>query len=119
MTAPRPIIVPVIAGVWVLLALTAAYTCAMFPQFAQYSDYYQSGGAIQPAGIATAFVRFHLVGVPLGLAILGYGLRLLLRAETSAAHLAWYASLSVSLVAVWQLWAWLAERSINVLSLPA
>jgi hypothetical protein len=44
----------------------------MLPWFTDYCDFYQSGGAIQLAGITRAFLRFHLVGVPLGLAILGY-----------------------------------------------
>jgi hypothetical protein len=58
----------------------------MLPWFTDYCNHYQtsSGGAIQLAGITRAFLRFHLVGVPLGLAILGYGIQLLRPGETSA-----------------------------------
>lgn len=120
MSVPRKVVVPVVIGVWVLTALVAIYICAMLPWFTDYCDFCQTqnGGAFQLAGIATAFLRFHLIGVPLGLVILGYGVHLLRPAETNAAQLAWYASVSVSLAAVWQTVALLAERSLYELLFP-
>lgn len=110
-----------VIGVWILTALVAIYTCAMLPWFKDYCDFYQtqSDGAVQLAGIATAFLRFHLIGVPVGLAILGYGVHLIRLTEASAPHLAWYMSVSVSLAAVWQTGVFLVERSLYVLLFPA
>ena len=119
MPTSKTVVAPVVIGVWVVTALAATYTCAMLPWFTDYCEFYRSGSAVQLAGVTGAFLRCHLVGVPLGLAIVGYGVRLLRPAETSTAHLAWYASVSVSLVAVWQTWAMLAERSLYVLLFPA
>ena len=119
MSAPRIVALPVVGGVGVVIALVATYTCAMLPWLTDYCEFYQRGNAVQLAGITRAFLRLHLIGVPLGLAILGYGVRLLWPAETSAAHLAWYASVSVSIAAVWQTWAMLVERSLYVLLFPA
>ena len=119
MSIPRKIAVPVVTAVCVITTLAAIYTCAMLPWLTDCCDFYQSGNATQLAGITRAFLRFHLVGVPLGLVILGYGVRLLRPPETSAANLAWYASVSVTVVAVWQTWAMLAERSLYVLLFPA
>jgi len=119
MPTPRKVALPVVIGVCVITVLVATYTCAMLPWFRDYCDYYQSSGTIRLAGIARAFLSLHLVGVPFGLFIIGYGVRLLRPAETSAAHLAWYASVSVGFAAFWQVWAMLAERSLYALLFPA
>ena len=119
MSTSRKVALPVVIGVSVITVLVATYTCAMLPWFRDYCDYYQSSGAIRLAGVTSAFLRLHLVGLPLGLFIIGYGVRLLRPAETSAAHLAWYASVSVTLGALWQVWAMLAERSLYALLFPA
>ncbi len=119
MSVPRKVALPVVIGVWVVTTLFAAYTLAMLPWFTDYCNFYQNSSAVQLAGITRAFLHFHLGGVPLGLAILGYGIRLLRPAETSAVHLLWYVSVSVSIAAVWMTWAMLAERSLYELLFPA
>jgi hypothetical protein len=118
MPSPRKVAPPVVIGVCAITVLVATYTCAMLPWFRDYCAYYQSSGAIRLAGVTRAFLRLHLVGVPLGLFVIGYGIRLLRPLQTSATHLAWYASVSVSLAAFWQVWAMLAERSLYVLLFP-
>lgn len=116
----RKVVAPVVIGIWVLTALVALYVCAMLPWFTDYCDFYQTrgDGTYRLAGIATAFLRFHLIGVPLGLTILGCGVNLLRLKETNSAHLAWYVSVSVSLLAIYQTSALLAERSLYELLFP-
>src|ERR1035437_5096703 len=120
MLSPRKVVLPVVVGVWIVTTVAAAYTWAMVQQFTVYCDFFLAGAsrAMQLPGITGAYLRFHLARVPIGLAIFGYGFCLLRRSETSAAHLAWYASVSVSLAAVWQAWAMLAERFLYLLLLP-
>ena len=115
MLAPRNVILPVVVGVWIVTALAATYTWVLVQGISITLNFFQAGSdrTIPIAGITTAFLRFHLLGAVLGLAIVGYGVCLLRLAEASAAHLAWYASLSVSLVAFWQTWAMLAESCFN------
>jgi len=120
MLAPRKVIVPVVVGVWVVTALTAIYTWVLVQGIGITLNFREAGddSTIPLAGVTSSFLRFHLLGVVLGLAIVGYGVRLLRQAEADAAHLAWYASLSVSLAAFWQTWAMLADTCFNALFHP-
>jgi len=120
MSDARKVAAPLVASIWVIVALVAIYSYAMLPWFMDYCDFYsRRSGSLQLAGITSAFERFHLAGIPVGLAILGYGVRLLRKSELSVSHLAWYISVSVSAAAVWQTWAMLAERSLYELLFPA
>jgi hypothetical protein len=112
MLAPRNVILPVVVGVWVITALVATYTWLLVQGISITLNFFQAGRdiTIPLAGVTSAFLRFHLLGVALVLVIVGCGVRLLCQSEASAAHLAWYASLSVSLAAFWQTWAMLADR---------
>jgi flagellar biosynthesis protein FlhB len=112
MLAPRKIVLPVVAGVWIVTTLAAIYTWVLVQGISISLDFLQpeNGSAIPLAGITRVFLRFHLVGVVPALVIFGYGVRLVRPTEASVAHLAWYASLSVSLVAFWQTCAMLADR---------
>jgi hypothetical protein len=119
MSVPRSVTLPAVIGVWVVTGLVATYSCVMLPWFVDYCDFYQTRSAVQFGGVTKAFLRFHLIGVPLSLCIFGYGIRIIRSLETNAAHLAWYCSASLSLAAFWQTWALLAERSLYSLLFPA
>ena len=113
MLVPRKIVLPVVIGVWIVTTLAVIYAWILFQGISIYLQYHltpEGDSMIPLAGITRAFLRFHLGGGILGLAILGYGIRLIRPAEASAANLTWYSSLSVSLVAIWQMWAMLADR---------
>jgi hypothetical protein len=124
-TIPRSLALPVVCCVWVISLLVAGYTCTMLPWFRDYYGFYLEkgadafrGSAFAPAGIATLFLRGHLIGVPLCLVILGYGARLLKSAAVGAAHVAWYATASVSLSAIWFVWVLAIQRSFYELLFP-
>jgi hypothetical protein len=121
MSDARKVAVPLILAVWVVIALVALYSFAILPWFIDYCDFYSRslGGSFQLAVLPRAFARFHLAGIPLGLAIFGYGFRLLVKSDLNASHPAWYISVTVSVAAGWQMWAMLAERSLYELLFPA
>jgi len=120
MLAPRKIVLPVVVGVWVITALAATYTWVLVQGISITLNFRQAedDSTIPLAGVTSSFLRFHLLGVALVLAIVGYGVRLLRLAEADVAQLAWYASLSVSLAAFWQTWAMLADSCFNALFHP-
>ena len=93
----------------------------MLPWFLDYYDYFQeqAHNSIQYGTVAEVFHGYYLVGVPVGLGIIGYGVQLLRCAERRAEHVAWYAVLSVSLAASWFVWTLLAERTLYALLFPA
>jgi hypothetical protein len=123
---PRSVTLPVVVGVWFITLLVTFYTCSMLPWFRDYYEYYLTRGAdgfeyspFGPAGLATIFHRSYLVGIPLCLAVLGYGVRLLRPAQLAAAHVAWYAAFSFCLAALWLVWVLLVERGFYELLFPA
>src|SRR5688500_13504244 len=95
---PRKVVAPVVIVVWVITALVAGYTCAVLSWLFGYRPY------LGTSGIFEWFVRSHSVSVPLGLAVVGFGIRLLCLSETSVVHLAWYSSVGISLAAAWLTW---------------
>ena len=119
-TISRRAIVPVVCGVAALVLLVAGYTCAILPWFLNYFDYYTDApnGFAFPAS-TRIFGAYHLGGVPIGLAVIGYGAYLLRPAERRVDHVLWYAGMSLSLAVAWLLWTMLVVRRLYELLFPA
>ena len=125
MTVPRNITLPVVLAVWIIAALVAGYIYSALPWFKDYYEYYLTRGAdgfvgspFAHAGVATIFRKCYLLGLPLFVAVVGYGGRLVQLSAVGAAHLAWYVSLSLALAAIWLMWMLTIERGFYELLFP-
>ena len=121
LTISRKVTLPVVCGVWIITLLIAGYTSAMLPSFLDYYDHFQrqANNSIDYGTVTEMFHGYYLVGVPVGLCVIGYGAQLLRGAERSAAHVAWYAVLSMSMAMSWFVWTLLAQQTLYDLLFPA
>ena len=87
-TVSRKATLPIVCGVWIITLLVAGYTCAILPWFLDYYDFYQQsgGGGMQYPVAVTFFHRSYLLGLPVGLSIIGYGVHLLRPTERRVEH---------------------------------
>jgi hypothetical protein len=118
---PRKATLPIVCGIWIMTLLVSVHTFAVLPWFLDYYDFYQQSGgtSMQYPAAVTLFHRCYLIGVPVGLSIIGYGVHLLRASERRVDHIAWFVTASAGLVATWFLWVLLVERSFHELLFPA